>query len=314
MTVARVARTAPLAAALTAGLLQAGCQELEAQSSRTERLSAQSGLAIVSSHPARAVIAADGREVVVEPAGGFCVEEDALSISGAAAFALLSDCQPQGARAFPGIVTVSVSNTSMIDPGTTAEDALAAMRQFLATDQGLALLGRSGGPIRVEAARDVGDGLYVLVEDGTAAPLPILSPRFWRAFVELNGRMAMVTISSFRDNPLGDNAMLGSLARQVVALRRANRSPASAEEMALAALAEELAARPRTVDEGSGDFVEEAELPTASQSASEVPGAVIAVDADPPYAGPAEAAAPAPAVAIPLPEQDPPYLGPASQG
>jgi hypothetical protein len=62
----------------------------------------------------------------------------------------------------------------------------------------------------------------VLIEEPAAAGASILAPRFWRAFIDINGRLALVTVSSFSDRPMAEDAMMGFLAQQMTRLRRSN--------------------------------------------------------------------------------------------
>lgn len=201
----------------------------------SNRIEGENGFAVVSSSPSRTVFAAKGQQVVIAPASGFCVTEESLNVSGTAAFALVSDCAAREihARAFPGILTVSVSGDPMIPPGSTADTAINGLIGFLAGDAGEALLGRGGdaGQVSLEEMRRVGDGLYVLVRDGDTTPLPVLHPRFWRAFVELGGRMAMITVSGFRAAPVEPEQMLAFLVAQVVALKQANEATPTEDEL-----------------------------------------------------------------------------------
>lgn len=311
----RAALSLPLGLGLAATLGLAGCMEVQPGAERASdelaRLRGQNGFAVLADAPRRTVFIAKGREVVVAPADGFCVARESLDVSGTAAVALLADCEA-APRPFPGIMMISVSGDPMGGPSARSE-----LRDFLATEQGRALLGRGNHPgaVQVVAMRDVGDGLYVLVEDRAGLPLPVLAPRFWRAFVEVNGRMAMITVSAFRENPPGDERMLASLAQQIVALRHANREPAAEAELQLAAAAPSApAASPRYQEVdieviGSGDDVGEGvevAEPSYQRVAAAVPAPATvpsAAQAPQPAAGPAAepyggfVPAPAPAAA-----------------
>jgi hypothetical protein len=70
----------------------------------------------------------------------------------------------------------------------------------------------------------------VLIEEPAANQASILAPRFWRAFIDINGRLVLVTVSSFSDRPMAEDAMMGFLAQQMARLRRANGLPVNREE------------------------------------------------------------------------------------
>jgi hypothetical protein len=104
------------------------------------------------------------------------------------------------------------------DEAATLDDLAA----FLETGDGLALLGRSGqsGAVRQRASLRRGDVLYVLVEDRGRQPVAGIDGRFWRAFLEVNGRMAVLSELGFGDSgadPQQGLNRLASLARSIQA-------------------------------------------------------------------------------------------------
>jgi hypothetical protein len=241
----RAPRLAVAAALLLGGL--AGCAEmglergLSGRDAEWARADAPGQFSIVSAGHDRAVVSALGHQVAVEPAEGFCLAQEAIETSDRSAFLLLGDCALEDAAAVgpagteegldlppgvPGIITVTISG----DPGFSRlgeqEAGLADLQAFVETAEGRALLGRGGDGDQVSVAdsRRIGNTLYVLVEDANGG-VPVLAPRFWRAFVELNERLAVVTISGFRDRPLPEEEMLRHLGDQVRQLQVANSEP-----------------------------------------------------------------------------------------
>ncbi|MBK0398018.1 hypothetical protein H0I76_02345 [Limibaculum sp. M0105] len=231
-----LALSASVALALS-GCLAVGESGLDAE---LERIRAIRGFAVVSASPEKAVLAARGRRVIVEPAPGSCIARDSIEVSSSLAFLIISDCVIEHAAAllpvtsdaieielppaFPGVITVSVSGAPMDDDEGGGSEAVGNLRAYLETVEGKAQLGRGGDAtmVEIEETRIVGDTLYVLVRDRSEDASPLLAPAFWRAFVEVNGRMVMATVSGFRDRPVGSEAMLRKLAAQVSALRAAN--------------------------------------------------------------------------------------------
>lgn len=270
---------------LLAGLLTGlgGCAELNLEpglsgrDAEWARVGAPDGaddFSVVSSSHDRAVVSALGHQIAVEPANGFCLAQEAIETSERSAFLLLGDCaieDPAGnglpvegrldlPRGVPGIITVSISG----DPGFSrlGSDAgdLADLQAFVESPDGRALLGRGGDGNRVSVAdsRRIGSTLYVLVEDADGG-VPVLAPRFWRAFVELNERLAVVTISGFRDSPLPEEEMLRHLGDQVRQLQVANSEPVNevpiqlAERAAPAGAAAWPFSAPRTEEQAIAD-------------------------------------------------------------
>lgn len=219
----------------------------------------------------RALFVAAGREVTLRPAPGLCIAPESVDVGPASGFAMIGDC-PAAARAdgasmdlppaLPAIVTVSIAEEPMFSEGSPRGGALADLERFLRTPEGLATVGRSGAPgaVSILATREIGDALYVQVEDRDADAMPIFGERFWRAFLEINGRMVLVSLSGFRDGPLGEEEMLAHLAAQVGVLRQANGAAVPPAEAALAAGAEV----------GGASVIEVAAAPEAAPAAAPV--------------------------------------------
>lgn len=225
-----------------AGLGLAGCLQTGESlvSDELERVRAIRDFGVISATPERAVLAARGKRVVIEPAPGSCIARDSIEVSRTLAFLVVSDCvierteplAPQSAEAieielpaaFPGVITVSVSGAPMDEDAGRGRPAAEDLRAFLQTPEGRAQLGRGGDAAAVEIAesRIVGETLYVLISDRGAGASPLLAPEFWRAFAEVNDRMVLATVSGFRDRPMSSETMLRKLASQVSALRAAN--------------------------------------------------------------------------------------------
>lgn len=226
---------------------------------------------VVSAAHDRAVVSAKGRQVAIEPAEGFCLARESVEASRLSAFALIGDCAldtptdgaPRGARgelklprSLPGIITVSVSG----DPGfagSASDDALAGLSSYIETPEGRELLGR-GGPgseVTVIESRRIDDGVYVRVDDGTDGVVPVLDSEFWRAFVEVNDRLAVVTVSGFRDRPIGTEEMLKHLVRQVETLQVANARPINEPGIQVAAADRDRSSGRQTLSDVQADPV-----------------------------------------------------------
>ncbi|MCL5775396.1 hypothetical protein M1105_00090 [Limibaculum sp. FT325] len=309
------------------GCLQAGESLV---SDELERVRAIRDFGVVASAPERVVFAARGRRIVVEPAPGSCIARDSIEVSRSLAFLVVSDCVIEQAAAltpddadaveialpasFPGVITVSISGAPMDDTEGGGEAAAEKLRAFLESPEGRGQLGRSADPTMIEVAesRVVGDTLYVLVKDRSGDASPLLAPEFWRAFVELNGRMTLVTISGFSDRPMSSEAMLRRLASQVSALRAANGLPmaeAIAGELPAALppervndratkiapfLSPMVAAAPRRTGSQPAPSRATAETPAPSRATAETPVAAPGGDASRQAPGAAPSAPPRP--------------------
>ena len=153
------------------------------------------------------VIAVAGRSVAVGGPPGYCVDR-AASRDGVKAFVLLGSCasiarDPDGDKPeSPGIMTVVVSS----DPATV--QAVAGRRSdlmdFFRSEAGRASLSRVGRAetVRVSNLQTAGGALYIRARDSSAGPLPGMSDDYWRALLDVNGRLVTISVIGFEDQPM----------------------------------------------------------------------------------------------------------------
>lgn len=201
-----------------AGLLLAGCDPAT--------MAAMSG-----NSPSRAKVTVAGRPVVIAAPPGFCIDAPSTTMTSAGAFVLMSDCALLGAQssrtgATPvgAALTASVSSGGLGGEGDDAAASLDDLQDFLDTPDGRALVGRSGRAdrVRILSRQQKGDVLYVLVEDRGQQPIAGIDPRFWRAFLEVNGRMTVLSVIGFEGTGPGLQDALNELAATAAAIRAAN--------------------------------------------------------------------------------------------
>lgn len=220
-----------------------GCLQLEPGLSGREAELARSRAAdapftFVETGPSRAVARAAGELIAIVPVEGLCLTSGAFSSSQSGVFAVVADCLTETAvtvtddgeglelpPAFPGLVTVAISG----DPATDAEGRgdVVRLRRFLESEQGLALLGRngSGETVEIVTIEEEDEALLVHVRDSHEGGLALLSPEFWRGFLDIRGRLVLVTVSGFRDRPLPAEEMHTVLRAQLVRIREDNVTP-----------------------------------------------------------------------------------------
>ncbi len=242
-------RQAWLLAGFLAAAALAGCEApgLSGRDAELSRLRSGKDFQVIGVAADRAVFSARQQRIIVEPPEGYCLDEDSVAATRNAAFALITDClnsrQTEAAqgtgsgtlveidmpRVFPGILTVSVSGEPAYGPGPGAMDAFEVL---LGAEAGLKLLSRGNGSGRgrIVATRRIGGALYVLIEEPQGEGASFLAPRFWRAFININQRLVLVTVNSFQDRPLAEDTMMGFIAQQMTRLRQANGLPADEEE------------------------------------------------------------------------------------
>lgn len=141
-----------------------------------------------------------GQAVVIQGPAGFCIDERTVDETRTGAFVFLSDCaaNPNGGAAtiarvpISAVLTASVSNSGL--PGS-----LAALQTFLETPIGQLSLGKSGNPrtITVLLMERTETAVFAYVEDTTVTTSTGESPRYWRAFTEVNGRLLALSATGY---------------------------------------------------------------------------------------------------------------------
>lgn len=179
--------------------------------------------------PSRAKVTVAGRPVVIAAPPGFCIDAPSTTLTNAGAFVLMSDCallgQKAGKRTPVGAaLTASVSSGGLGGEGDDEAATLDDLQHFLDTADGRALVGRSdrGDRVRILSKQLRGDVLYVLVEDRGQQPITGIDPRFWRAFLEVNGRMTVLSVIGFEGTGPGLQDALNQLAAAAAAIKAAN--------------------------------------------------------------------------------------------
>jgi hypothetical protein len=179
--------------------------------------------------PSRTRVTVAGQAVTIAAPPGFCIDAPSTVVNSEGAFVLMSDCAllgsaGQGRSPVGAALTASVSAGGLGGEGDDEAATLEDLQDFLDTPDGLALIGRSGRSDRVRIlARQLHGGvLYVLVEDRGPPPIAGIDRQFWRAFLEVNGRMTVLSVLGFEGAGVGTQEGLNELAALATAIQRAN--------------------------------------------------------------------------------------------
>lgn len=178
--------------------------------------------------PTRTTVNVAGQAVTVAAPPGFCIDAPSTSITEAGAFVLISDCALLGGAGRAGAapvgaaLTASVSTAGLGDAG--AAQSLDALAELAASAEGRAVLGRSGqiDRIRIAASTQRSDVLYLLIDDRGRQPIAGIDPQFWRAFLEVNGRMTALSVLGFEGAGVDPQQGLNHLAAFADAIQAAN--------------------------------------------------------------------------------------------
>lgn len=169
------------------------------------------GIAVGRAAPESITVA--GSSVVVGGPRGYCVDPTATR-DGTKAFVLLGSCasiarDPLRPRPdVPGIMTVVVSS----DPETYVDvtRSAAALERFFRSEPGRATLSRVGqaGTVDILDVRTGGGALYVRARDTSPTPVAGMDDEYWRALLNVNGRLVTVSVVGFTERPMSsDNGL-----------------------------------------------------------------------------------------------------------
>jgi hypothetical protein len=139
---------------------------------------------------------------------GYCVDRAGSRVTGDSAFVLLASCASVSGRvtrdrtARPSILTATVAKVATPVAATAA--ALDNLKAFIATPAGRAAMARDGQAESVkvlEVLRDKG-ALLIHLRDSSQGALPGVEQVYWRGVSDLNGRLVVISVMGFVENPL----------------------------------------------------------------------------------------------------------------
>ncbi|MEL6793867.1 MAG: hypothetical protein AAFP78_10455 [Pseudomonadota bacterium] len=157
-----------------------------------------------------------GRTVRAAAPDGLCISSDSIQTFRESVFMVIDGCR--GARSpLAGVVSVNITN------GPLSLD-LASMEAHFRSPSGVASLGYGGDPedIALIEVERTGDAVFATVLDESEFGPAFAGDEICRAFMELNGRMVVVTMTSRRQEPKTPEEMRADMEAVVAALREAN--------------------------------------------------------------------------------------------
>lgn len=190
-------------------------------------LAACEGTGLPGGAVSRTTVNVAGEALTVAAPRGFCIDRDSTTTSDAGAFVLMSDCALLGGGGTPSVgaaMTASISAGGVGGEGDDPVQSLADLAEFVATSHGRALLGRSArsDAVRVLATQERGGVLYVLVEDRGPQPIAGIDRQFWRAFLEVDGHIVVLSVLGFEGGGVDAQEGLNLVAALAAAMQTAN--------------------------------------------------------------------------------------------
>lgn len=187
------------------------------------------------SAPTSVHVAAVDMTITAPP--GYCIDPDTQRAARDTAFVAMAPCRGlRSAKGWSGggsagMLTVAISGES----GLRIAGSTEALAAHFKSEQGRAALSRVGRADTVEVLSiDELDGVLLLHLRDSASPMLFaqLADDHWRALADLRGRVATVTVQSFKSAPLSDAQSRKLLADLVARLRKDNpvQTPSDTEE------------------------------------------------------------------------------------
>lgn len=179
--------------------------------------------------PERVSVADDS--VVVAGPPGYCVDRTAMRETAQGAFVLLGSCASLSGDAqrpaprVPGVLTVSVSGQP--GDGAALDAPFPRLDSFLRSERGRRALSRGGDPSTVEILeiRQVPDALLIHARDSAASEIAGIEDEYWRALLDVNGRMVTVSVTGFEARPMSPDAGRATLEALAERIFRENAGP-----------------------------------------------------------------------------------------
>ncbi len=155
------------------------------------------------SAPERAMTLGGG-DIFLQAPDGYCV--DSIASRPSRDFAVLAPCASLGeTSARPDVIGLVTVQAGAAASGEIARDEI-ALRDFLITENGTALLSQTGkaDEIEVLSTQAFGDQVMVHFTDAGSPPVAGLQNEEWRAFRNVGGRLITIGVRGLAAAPLQD--------------------------------------------------------------------------------------------------------------
>lgn len=172
-------------------------------------------------------IGVSNRDVIISGPEGYCIDRSAARDGAGGAFVLLGSCASlaQSAAetkpAVPAVLTATVS-----PPGAQpVAGQLAELNRFFLSPEGRAALSRTGraATVTVMQAWAKGGVFFLVAGDASPSGSQHLQSTFWRAVLDVKGRIVTLNVAGLRAQPLSPAAGRATLEAFVRQVQRENR-------------------------------------------------------------------------------------------
>lgn len=165
---------------------------------------------------------------------GFCVDPTATRNAGDTGFVLLGNCAAisgsarSGQPDVPAVLTAAVSAPSS---GTSLTANLDALEAFFRSEEGRAVLSRTGDASSVQILETrTQSGMFLLhARDTSAGDMVGVATDYWRAYMDIGPRLATLSVLALEDAEISDAQSLATLTQFSAAVQGANPSIGAAD-------------------------------------------------------------------------------------
>ncbi len=158
---------------------------------------------------------------------GFCVDPTSTQNGGGTGFVLLGNCAAisgSARAAQPDVAAVLTATVSAPSEGASLTANLDALDGFFRSDDGRALLSRSGdaSSVQILETRTSGAMFLLHARDTSAGDMVGVATDYWRAYMDIGQRLATLSVLSLTDADISDATALATLTDFAGAVRQAN--------------------------------------------------------------------------------------------
>ena len=165
--------------------------------------------------------------VTIAGPSGFCVDPTAIQNADDTGFVLLGNCAAISGSDLAGQPDVSAVLTAAVSApsvGASLTANLAALDTFFRSEDGRALLSRSGDASSVQIlATQTADDMFLLhARDTSGGNLTGVATDYWRAYLDIGPRLATLSVLALADDEVSDDAALDVLSDFASVVQAAN--------------------------------------------------------------------------------------------
>lgn len=165
--------------------------------------------------------------VTITGPAGFCIDPTATRNTGDTGFVLLGNCAAisgSSRAAQPDIAAILTATVSAPSAGASLTENLSALEAFFRSEDGRALLSRSGdaSSVQILATRTASGMFWLHARDTSSGNLSGVATDYWRAYMDIGPRLATLSVLALADAEVSDDAALSALSRFASAVQGAN--------------------------------------------------------------------------------------------